>query len=299
MRAAVLLALVLAACSPATGADGPRLKRDAEVVWRNSWKHFGGFSGFEFLNDEATEFVAITDRGRIGYGTLERVDGRIERAKMLDGRAGRGRLRGVNGEPLRSAEADAEGLTRDAEGRFYVSFEGVGRVRRYDRFNEAAIWLPGHPDFDGFQPNSGLEAIAIDAEDTLYAIPERSGAIERPFPVYRFRDGAWDQKLEIPRFDTFQVSDAAFGPDGRFYLLERDFTWIGGFSTRVRRFDLGPDGFDAGETLLQTRVGELDNMEAISVWRDGEGRVRVTLLSDDNFFALQRTIFVEYLLVED
>ena len=38
-------------------------------------------------------------------------------------------------------------------------------------------------------------------------------------------------------------------------------------------------------------------MEGISVWRDPHGRIRVTLISDDNFFPLQRTMFAEYLLV--
>jgi hypothetical protein len=38
-------------------------------------------------------------------------------------------------------------------------------------------------------------------------------------------------------------------------------------------------------------------MEGISVWRDGEGAIRVTLLSDDNFFPLQRTMFAEFLVV--
>ena len=49
-------------------------------------------------------------------------------------------------------------------------------------------------------------------------------------------------------------------------------------------------------TLLETRLGELDNMEGISVWRDADGRIRVTLISDDNFFPLQQTMFAEYLL---
>ena len=38
------------------------------------------------------------------------------------------------------------------------------------------------------------------------------------------------------------MTDADFGPDGQLYLLERDFGWLAGFATRVRRFTLGPDG---------------------------------------------------------
>ncbi len=64
----------------------------------------------------------------------------------------------------------------------------------------------------------------------------------------------------------------------------------------MRRFTLGPDGFGDEVTLLETPFGELDNMEGISIWRDGEGRIRVTLISDDNFFPLQQTMFAEYVL---
>jgi hypothetical protein len=48
----------------------------------------------------------------------------------------------------------------------------------------------------------------------------------------------------------------------------------------------------------ETPCGDLDNMEGISVWRDGDGRTRVTLISDDNFFPLQQTMLVEYVLAE-
>jgi hypothetical protein len=136
----------------------------------------------------------------------------------------------------------------------------------------------------------------MDGDGALYATPERSGRLDRPFPVYRYSDGRWQAGLSLRRDGEFLVSDATFGPDGRFYLLERDFEWLGGFRTRVRRFSLGPDGFGDEETLLETRFGELDNMEAIAVWEDPQGRTRVLLLSDDNFFPLQRTMFAEYVV---
>jgi hypothetical protein len=207
-----------------------------------------------------------------------------------------GHLHAIDGAPLKDAELDAEGLALDARGRAYVSFEGFHRVRRYGDIDGSAFSVPSHPDFRRLQENSGLEALATDADGTLYAIPERSGALERPFPVYRLRAGRWDKALKLRRDGTFLPVDADFGPDGRLYLLERDFKWLGGFATRVRRFALGPEGFGDEVTLLETGFGELDNMEGISVWRDAEGRIRATLMSDDNFFPLQRTIFAEYLL---
>ena len=71
-----------------------------------------------------------------------------------------------------------------------------------------------------------------------------------------------------------------------------------GFATRVRRFALGPEGLGEEVTLLETPFGELDNMEGISTWRDEAGRIRVDLISDDNFFPLQRTVLAEYILSE-
>lgn len=285
------LAVLLVACLALTAqAEGPRLVHDSTVDWREPWETFGGFSGIR-LSEDGTGFTTITDRAHWATGTLERRDGRIVGVRTTE----HGRLRGVDGQRLRGEDVDSEGLALDAEGRAYISFEGFHRIRRYDRLRGAARAIPGHPDFPGLQHNSGLEALAIDADGTLYAIPERSGALDRPFPVYRLRDGAWDKRLRIRRDGSFLPVDADFGPDGRLYLLERDFTWIG-FATRVRSFAIGPDGIEDERTLLRTRFGELDNMEGMSVWRDPEGRTRVTLISDDNFFPLQRTIIAEYVL---
>jgi hypothetical protein len=290
-RLALALSLAAAAAGATWGA--PRLELDARIVWSETTPGFGGFSGIE-VQEDGTTFVAISDRGTWARGRLERADGRLTGATI----EAHGPLRGVDGAPLGGENVDAEGLAADGAGGFYVSFEAFHRVRRYDRIEAAAAAVPSHPDFARLQTNSGLEALAADADGVLYAIPERSGALERPYPVYRLRDGVWDRALSLPRQGAFLVAGADFGPDGRLYLLERDFAWLAGFATRVRRFNLGPEGFDAGETLLETGFGSPDNFEGLSVWRDPEGATRVTLIADDNFFALQSTAIAEYLLVE-
>lgn len=292
--AAAFLAALLLAALPA-GADGPRLVLESELDWRDSWEHFGGWSGFK-LGPDGRSFVAVSDRGSFVEGALERKpDGSLARATITR----RGRLHGIGGARLRDEETDAEGLAIDARGRAYVSFERFHRVRRYADLAGPAVRVPSHPDFRRFQTNSGLETLAFDSGGTLYAIPERSGALDRPFPVYRLMGDRWDKSWTIRRDGPFLPVDADFGPDGRFYLLERDFTWLGGFATRVRRFDVGPDGFTDEVTLLRTPFGELDNMESLAAWRDDEGRIRITLLSDDNFFPLQKTMFAEYVLDDD
>jgi hypothetical protein len=292
MRLALLLAAALALVSPAAHA-APRLELDATVTWRERAPGFGGFSGLAVLDDGA-RFLAISDRGHWVTGDFDREDGTLTGARL----AAIGPLREISGAELTGDDVDAEGLDLDSRGRPWVSFEAFHRVRRYDGIDGPATNVPGARAFPGLQLNSGLEALAIDGDDTVYAIPERSGTWTRPFPVYRLRDGHWDSRLRIRRDGTFLVVDADFGPDGDLYLLERDFGRFAGFATRVRRFTPGPDGFADEVTLLETSFGTLDNMEGMSVWQDPAGRTRVTLISDDNFFPLQRTMFAEYLLFE-
>lgn len=294
MKARLLLAFLLVLAAPAArpAADPLRLELDAQVVWRNGWKDFGGFSGL-WVSPDGGRFIAISDRGSWIEGPLERENGHLVRAR----RGASGHLHGISGARVEAGDVDAEGLAVDGRGRAYVSYESFHRVRRYDDLRGPAAMVPSHPDFERFEQNSGLESLALDSEGTLYAIPERSGAVRRPFPVYRLRaDGHWDKPYAIPRRGTFLVSDADFGPDGNLYVLERDFAWLGGFRTRVRRFTPGPDGLGEEATLLETSFMELDNMEGISVWRDENGRIRVTMISDDNFFPLQKTMFAEYVL---
>jgi hypothetical protein len=124
-------------------------------------------------------------------------------------------------------------------------------------------------------------------------MPERSGLAMRSFPVYRLLNGIWDQPFEITRSGPSLLSGADIGPEGRLYVLERDFIGAG-FRNRVRRFALDGTG---EEVVLETRVLTYDNLEGISVWQDVQG-LRMTLISDDNFRSFQRTEIVEYRLTD-
>jgi hypothetical protein len=288
-----LTALAVLASVSLAHAQAPSLVEDARVAWISGNLDFGGFSGIEVL-DGGAGFLAISDRGHWATGRLRRENGILTGVETT----GFGPLREISGKPLDGDNVDAEGLALASDGAAYVSFEAFHRIRRYDPVDGPAENFPSPRDFAGLQRNSGLEALAIDQAGTLYAIPERSGKLDRPFPVFRYRNGTWDADLGIRRDGAFLVTGADFGPDGRLYVLERDFRWLGGFSNRVRRFDLGPDGFTNEVTLLELPFGGTDNFEGISVWRDGSGAIRATLVSDDNFFPLQQTAIAEYVLRE-
>ncbi len=256
--------------------------------WTLDDPRFGGFSAIE-VSDDGASFVALSDRAVFITGNFARTDGQI--TGITAGRIVT--MTGPGGRALTRAESDSEGIAIAPDGTIYVSFEWMHGIRSFAVIDAPGSDLMTTPAFDGMQANASLEALAIDSHGALYTIPERSGAATLPFPVYRLADGLWDQPFDIPRRGAFLVVGADIGPDGRLYVLERDFLGIG-FRSRVRRFDMTGGN---EELVLQTRVRAHDNLEGISIWQDDQG-LRMTLISDDNFRAFQRTEIVEYRLTD-
>ena len=269
-------------------SDGDYL---GSFTWSERDAAFGGFSGLE-ISDDGDSFTAITDKGSIVEGRLIREDGVI--AGVAAGQLTE--LRDTDGSELDRYEGDSEGLAIRDDGRIYISFEAIHRVWTYRDTKSEGAWLPRHADFEGLQNNSSLEALAIAPDGTLYAVPERSGKISRPFAVYRYRNGSWSVPFSLPRRGEFLPVGADFGPDGRFYLLERHLNGIFGFLTRVRSFSLTRTAATDEVIHLETATGRHDNLEGISVWQDDEDAIRITMISDDNFRSFQKTEFVEYRL---
>ncbi len=253
---------------------------------------FGGFSGLE-LDATGTALTATTDKGLMLRARLLRAE---------DGRpTGLGNVQLVPitdeaGQDMADWRSDAEGLAIDAQGRHFVSFEGdSGRVWRYDRFGGPATPLPSPPAFAELQGNSGLEGIAVDKAGTIYTLPERSGRLDTPFPVWRFRNGRWDQPFSVPRRPPHLPVGLDVGPDGKLYLLERHFSGLF-FQSRVRRFTLGANGLSEETTVLDTRLGTHNNLEGLAVWADPSGAIRLTMIADNNFQVFLGTDLVEYRL---
>lgn len=283
-------ALALFAC---TFAGGSELASGGSATWTERFDGFGSYSGI-VVSADGTAFTAVSDKGSHVTGTLQRQGGMLTGVTALR----HGPLLDPDGNAVRGRDVDAEGLARGPDGTLHVSFEARHRVWSYPDIAGPAVPLPRHPDADRLQNNSGLEALAIDGDGALMAIPERSGRLDRPFPITRFADGRWTHWYHLRRDGPFLVTGADFGPDGALYLLERHFAGIG-FQSRIRRFVFGPDGVAAEETLMQSRTGRYDNLEGISVWRDTSGAIRITTISDDNGSFFQRTEVVEFVLPPD
>lgn len=257
------------------------------ITWRSDDPLMGGMSAID-LAEDGVGFVVLSDRGAITQGVLER-----DASGLLAGirAAPLTKLLGKGQALLPKSRADSEGIALAPDGSFYVSFEGAARVLRYSSMDAEPTNLPRPEAFKRYARNASLEALAIAPDGSLYTLPED---VKGDFPLWHFADGEWSIVVFIERQGDFLPVGADFGPDGRLYILERNFQGISGFASRVRRFD--PTIGGSGETVMQSGLGQHDNLEGLAVWQDADGFIRLTMVADDNFRFFQRTEIAEYRL---
>ena len=261
-------------------------------TWSFPDASFGGFSGLAVAQG-GLDFVALNDRGAWIAGRFNR-DAQGDIQSISQGNLSFLKARGI--EPLSRFRNDSEDLAIAADGTAYVGFEGVARVLRYRSLDGVAENLPDHPDFAQYSGNRAFESLAIDQVGALYVLPERSIYDPDQIPLYRFDKGGWTKPFYLPKSNGFDPVSADFGPDGGLYVLERRFTFLEGFASRLRKFLINAQGVQLAETLFESPFGTYDNLEALSLWEGSDGILRATMLSDDNFFMFQNTQFVELIL---
>lgn len=275
------------------------------VTLTSSFKRFGGISSIR-VDASGERFLAISDkgwwlRGRLRYSGEAPIGmADVEMGPML----------GVDGRPLaQRGWFDSESLALDG-GTAYVGFERVHQILRFD-IGRDGLYARGRPmaaplALKSLPPNKSLEALAfvpkgLPLAGTLIAISERgldeAGNI-RGFLI----GGATPGEFAVKRTDDFDVTDAATTPGGDLLILERKFSLLTGPGMRIRRLPLSrvaPDALVDGEVLIVADAGhEIDNMEGLSVHVDAQGRTVLTLVSDDNFSSLQRTLLMQFTLTE-
>jgi hypothetical protein len=107
----------------------------------------------------------------------------------------------------------------------------------------------------------------------------------------------------VKRHPPYDVTDGDFLPNGDLLLLERRFSIAEGIGMRIRRIDasrLGAGNLVDGPVVLEADFGDqIDNMEGLDVSEDEDGKVFVTLVSDDNHSILQRNLVLEFRYVGD
>lgn len=272
----------------------------------SSNRAFGGLSAIRVAAD-GTHFVALTDRGRwftgrIVYDANDRPAGIADPvlAPML----------GPDGVPLAvRGWFDTESIAEDG-GTLYVGIERVNRIVRFDfgRVGVRARGIPiaAPPGIATLPNNKGLEAMVVvpngfPLAGTLIAISERGLDARGDLKAFLI-GGPSPGEFSIVRRDRFDISDCALTPSGDLLILERRFSRASGIAMRIRRLALAaiaPHALVDGPEVVSADMSyQIDNMEGLSVHRTAGGDVVLTLVSDDNFSPLQRTILLQFRLVE-
>jgi len=272
----------------------------------SSYPKFGGFSAIRVAPD-GEHFVSLTDKGRWLTARIvhegDRLTG-IADATMAP-------MLGPDGRTLAARGwYDTESLA-ERGGWLYVGIEGVNRIVRFDFARQGVLAraevVPALPGISHLPTNKGLEALTFAPRNSklagaLIAFSERGLDPNGNLKAFLI-GGATPGEFSVKRRDDFDISDSATLPSGDVLLLERRFTWWTGFAMRLRRItiaDISPGALVDGTDLIFADMRyQIDNMEGLSVNVDSAGNTVLTMISDDNFFALQRTVLLQFKLIDD
>jgi hypothetical protein len=282
-----------------------KLEYRSGLILTSAFRGFGGLSGLR-LDAKGERFISFSDKGSWFTGRIL-YQGRamtglddVEAAPML----------GADGRPITARGwFDSESIALD--GSFvYIGLERVNQVLRFDfskgftRSRGEVVPMPLAVKKLPF--NKGLEALVfvpkgLPLAGTLIAISER-GLDSTGNLIGFLVGGPTPGQFSVRRSENFDVSDAVLLPSGDLLVLERKFSLLEGLGVRIRRIalkSLAPGAVVDGPSIFEADLGqEIDNMEGIDAHVTPEGDTVLTMVSDDNFSMIQRTLLLQFTLVE-
>ena len=275
------------------------------LVLTSSEQSFGGISALNIEPDGA-HILAITDNGSWLRGRIVYQDGKpagITDAEMAP-------ILGADGKPLASRGwFDVESLT-ELDGMHYIGIERVEQIVRFnlarDGLNARGEPIAQPPDFKTFTFNKSLECLlggpkASPLAGKLIVVTERSLDAAGSHRAFLLK-GNQVERFSVARSDDFDVTDCTILPPGDMLLLERRYTPARGPAMRIRRLALASLKSGAlvdGKVLIEADLDyQIDNMEGIAVHRNAAGATIITLVSDDNFSAVQRNLLLQFKLAD-
>jgi hypothetical protein len=280
----------------------PGVTRAGALVFLDGWwlrsrdVRFGGLSAMQVADGRVT---AVSDAGSVFRFALP-VRGTSEQRLRID------RLVQVPGSGRRKGDRDAESMAI-AGGSAWIGFEGNNAIWRYS----TATWLAqaaARPEaMRRWSSMQGPEAMLRLADGRFLVLAEGRIAADGTTPALLFAGdpavaGTPAQPLRYRPPEGYRATDAALLPDGRILVLNRRFFWLEGVSAMLVAVDpatLRPGATLEGRELAALSGGlTVDNMEALSVTREG-ARTIVWIASDDNLNPLfQRTLLLKFALAE-
>ena len=278
---------------PAAEAGMLRFVRGWRLVSPNS--AFGGFSALAVLGPG--RFQLASDNGYWARLTLG-ADGAVSDARIAMLPLGSGRSQ-------RKSQRDVESMAFDpASGKSWVALEGLNQVWRLDPAlgrieSRARLPRPFWPS------NRGAEAMVRLAGGRTVIFSEDADDDPRGREALLFTGDPAEPGTKAVRFfydseGKGLVSDAAVLPDGRILLVHRRLGLDPIFTTILGIVD--PAAIRPGARLTSRMIGRVpaalaDNYEGAAIERRG-GRTFLWLVSDNNFNNWQRSLLVEFELVD-
>lgn len=270
---------------------------------RSKDPEFGGISS-ALIDPDGRGFLALSDHAHWITGRFTEKDSvlsGIESVRIAP-------MLAPDGRRLKSTRYfDTEGLARSGR-TLFVSVERSHDILRFDdgiTGRGKLIEVP--PEFKTFEGNRGIEALGVLPKESAYAgaliavaerAAPRSASPDNPGFILGPRGG----RFSVRKIGAFDITDLGFLPGGDLLILERRFTPFFGLGFRIRRVPIAtvkPGATLDGEVLIEADLShQIDNMEALMVHRAADGRTILTLVSDDNFSILQRTLVLRFALSE-
>jgi hypothetical protein len=276
------------------------------LILTSNFSGFGGLSGLR-LDPKGERFISMSDKGtwftgRIVYsGDVMTGLADVEAAPMLD----------ADGKTLAARGwYDTESIAMDGP-LVYIGIERVNQIVRFDFGKDGtralAQLVPTPPAIKKLPNNKGLESLVMvprgmPLAGTLIAISERGLDAEGNLLAFLI-GGPTPGQFSIHRSRDFDISDAVLLPSGDLLILERKFSLLSGLVVRIRRMPLksvAPGATIDGPSIFNADLGyEIDNMEGIDAHTGADGSTVLTMISDDNFSMLQRTLLLQFTLVDE
>ena len=253
---------------------------------------FDSFKGIDFegLSDlaynEKRGLYALSDFGNLFKLELKLKNRKIKSVALLEAY----RLRGKKGRVLKKKKSDAEGMVMTSKG-LVISFERHPKVSLYDfkakkikdfALNEDLVEIKNYQ-----KKNKALEALSIHPRFGIITAPEipLKGEDKTYHTLYAL-DKKWKFKA------TYKITSIQLLEDNNLLVLERDFSYLQGYSIRLSKLDI-----DSCKNICKSK--ELITLKSSDGWNleNFEGLTRVgenlyLMISDDNGSLFQKTLLV-------
>lgn len=262
---------------------------------------FGGLSGLAISRDGSVLW-SVTDNGN-----WVRAKPLLDKTGNLVGlsEVSMASLLGPSGIAILSKKRrDAESLFR-VKGGYVVTFEGVHRLLQYHG-NKSPFLTPGFPAaapdhiYDAHF-NKGMEAAVALNDGRWVVIAEDFPKDGKTYTGWVLQKRRW-RPFDYVRTERFQPTGAALLPSGNMLVLERRFTFLGGFASRLAI--VPHQAIRPGATLRSQEIARLEpplveeNFEGAAAYRNKKGETIIFIVSDDNFFSLQSKLLLMFKLCD-